>query len=417
MLYTGHIVIGTSPMRGFLALLALTLACGSARGMDGFAPWLAEFRSEAQARGISPEVLQAALGAVQPLPEVLELDRRQPEFIQTFSAYLQRRVTPGRVAAGGLMLEQHAPLFAHVEQRYGVPRTVLAALWGMETNYGQHLGDFPVPAALATLAYDGRRSAFFRTQLLEALKIIEAGHVAADAMTGSWAGAMGHMQFIPSTFTAYAVDGDGDGGIDVWLSLADAMYSAANYLSQAGWRAGEPVAIAVRLPQEFDWQQARADARKPVAAWAALGVQRADGAPLDAAGEAAIILPQGWRGPAFMIFGNFDVLMQWNRSTSYVLAVAQLADRLSGGAPLAGLAQDAPALSREQMLALQQGLGEAGFDAGEADGIPGPRTEAAIRAYQQRHALPADGYASPELLEHLQHTRPPTSTAQRTPDL
>jgi membrane-bound lytic murein transglycosylase B len=392
-------------MRVILALIA-TLFCSSAQTQESFAAWMARFKQEALAQGISQQVLDVALAIDQPLPRVLELDRYQPEFIQNFGRYLQRRVTEDRVASGRALLEVHRELFERVEQRHGVPPSILAALWGMETNYGQTLGSFHIPEALATLAYEGRRGAFFRAQLLEALRIIDAGHVAPQAMTGSWAGAMGHLQFMPSTFRAYAIDGDGDGQINLWSSLADAMHSAGNYLEKIGWKRNMPVAIEVRLPAQFEWQQAQLQHRLPVSEWAAKGVLSSAGEALpEVDGLAAIVLPQGYSGPAFMVFDNFDAIMEWNRSLSYALTTAQLADRLDGSDELAGTLEET-AVSREQMMALQQVLNDMGYDAGEVDGIAGSRTESAIRAYQRAQRLPADGYAAPNLIEHVvQHQR------------
>jgi membrane-bound lytic murein transglycosylase B len=231
-------------------------------------------------------------------------------------------------------------------------------------------------------------------------------------MVGSWAGAMGHMQFMPSTFRAYAVDGDGDGRIDVWQSIPDAMYSAANYLQRAGWHPNEPVALDVRLPQDFDWRQARIAHRLPVADWTARGVQQADGSALPAeAGSAAIVLPQGWQGPAFMVFDNFDVVMKWNRSVSYALAVSLLARQVAGGAGLAAQMGETAALSTAQLQTLQQSLNEMGFDAGTADGMLGPRTQTAIRRYQVMHQLPADGYPSPSVLTHVEQSHAEAAAA------
>jgi len=303
------------------------------------------------------------------------------------------------------LLREHAALLDAVEQKYGIPKAVLIAFWGLETHYGLVKGSLNIPASLATLAYDGRRSAFFRSQLLDALRIIDAGHVSAVDMNGSWAGAMGHMQFMPSTFRAHAVDGDGDARIDLWQSLPDAMYSAGNYLKQAGWRANEPVAIEVRLPDGFDWRQARVAHRLPMTDWTALGVRTADGVALPSvAGRTAIVLPQGWQGPAFMVFDNFDVVMQWNRSVNYALSVAQLAQQLAGGGALQAQTGEAGALSTAQLKALQQALSEMGYAAGTADGLLGPLTQSAIRRYQVVYQLPADGYAAPSVLAHVLQT-------------
>lgn len=385
-------------------LLLATATAGPAHAQPAFDDWLAAFRADAAAQGISTATLDAAFAGVQPIERVIELDRRQPEFMQTFSDYLARRVTATQVARGQAALAANAGLFDAVQAQYGVPKTVLGALWGLETHYGAQLGGFNIPASLATLAYDGRRSAFFRDQLLDALRIVDAGHVAAADMTGSWAGAMGHMQFMPTTFRAYALDGDGDGRIDPWGSLPDALHAAANYLRHAGWRSGEPIAVAVRLPPDFDFRRARVAHRLPLADWAQAGVTALDGGALPSvAGRAAIVLPQGWQGPAFMVFDNFDVVMQWNRSTNYALAVAQLGERLAGGTGVAP-AGEAGALSTAQLAALQQSLNELGFDSGNPDGLLGPLTQSAIRRYQVAHGLPADAYPAPSVLAHVEQT-------------
>jgi membrane-bound lytic murein transglycosylase B len=389
-------------VKPFLLLAALAAFPVHAQQTD-FGSWLAAFRQDAEVQGISPATLDAAFTGIAPVERVIELDRRQPEFMQTFADYLGRRVTPSQVARGQAALQEHAALFDAVEAQYGITKTVLAAFWGLETRYGTVQGSLNIPASLATLAYDGRRSGFFRSQLLDALRIIDAGHVGAAEMNGSWAGAMGHMQFMPSTFRAYALDGDGDGRINVWQSLPDAMVSAANYLQRAGWHANEPVAIEVRLPEGFDWRKARVAHRLPVTEWTALGVQTVDAAALPiVAGPAAIVLPQGWQGPAFMVFDNFDVVMHWNRSVNYALAVAQMAHQIAGGGALAAQAGEAGALSTTQLKAMQQALNEMGFDNGTADGLLGPRTQSAIRRYQVVHELPADGYPAPSVLAHIE---------------
>ncbi|MHB1084535.1 MAG: lytic murein transglycosylase [Thiobacillus sp.] len=386
-------------------LLLATLAAFPAHAQTGFDSWLAAFRQEAAAQGISQATLDAALTGIVPAERVIDLDRRQPEFLQTFADYLGRRVTEARVARGQTLLQEQAALLDAVEQKYAVPKSVLVAFWGLETNYGTTLGSHNVPASLATLAFDGRRSGFFRSQLLDALHIIDAGHVSAANMKGSWAGAMGQMQFMPSTFRAYAVDGDGDGRIDVWQSIPDAMYSAAHYLQRAGWRAHEPAALEVRLPEHFDWRQARISHRLPVAEWTALGVTAADATALPTVeGRAAIVLPQGWEGPAFMVFDNFNVVMRWNRSVSYALSVAQLAHQVAGGRPLVTQGGESGALSTAQLKTMQQALNEMGLDAGTADGLLGPRTQMAIRVYQALHQLPVDGYPAPSVLAHVEQT-------------
>lgn len=398
-------------MRKLFFLLTLWMVA-PAYSQSDFSSWLAAFRQDAAKQGISADTLDAALTGMTPVERVIELDSRQPEFLSTFAEYLAKRITESQVARGQAKLAEHAALLDAVEQKYGVPKNVLVAFWGLETNFGSSMGTLNIPASLATLAWDGRRSAFFRSQLLDALRIIDAGHVAAIDMNGSWAGAMGHMQFMPSTFRAYAVDGDGDTRIDLWQSLPDAMYSAANYLRRAGWRTGEPVAIEVQLPEGFDWRQARVAHRLPMAEWAARGVQAMDASPLpQVRGRAAFVLPQGWQGPAFMVFDNFDVVMQWNRSVSYALSVAQLAHQIAGGSALVAQTGETGSLSTAQMKALQQALNELGYDAGTADGLPGPRTQTALRRYQVKHQLPADGYPAPSVLAEIERSHAEAAAA------
>lgn len=388
----------------FFLMAALSLGASAETASD-FQTWLNGVRQEALARGVSEPILEAALGGVEPIPRVLELDQRQPEFVDTFLNYLDRRVTPERVQEGRELLRAHGKLLASISGKYDVPAHVLVAFWGLETHYGKFLGPHPVPAALATLAYDPRRGGFFRAQLLDALDILQAGHIAPEDMKGSWAGAMGQLQFMPSTFQAYAVDGDGDGRKDLWNSLPDAFASAANYLHQLGWRGGELWGREVRLPEGFDWDLANLNTRKPVSAWRKLGVTRADGKPLPRADmPGAILLPQGHAGPAFLVYRNFHAILTWNRSINYALAVGHLADRLIGQPELkTGRDADNRPIPREEAQAMQQQLIQFGFDLGEADGVLGSRTKAAIRGYQRQAGLPVDGHPSMELLEHLRH--------------
>lgn len=371
---------------------------------DLFSAWLAEFRQEAQAQGISQATLDAALGDVQLLPRVLELDRRQPEFVDTFRNYLDKRISPQRLEKGLAALVELKPLLDEVQAKYGVPASILVAFWGLETNYGGYLGNHAIPAALATLAFDPRRSDFFRRELLQALRLIDAGHVAAEDMKGSWAGAMGQVQFMPSTYLRYAVDGDGDGRKDLWNSLPDALHSAAHYLREIGWQAGQNWGREVRLPAGFDYEQASPRLKRRVRDWAQLGVRKADGTPLpDSELSGAIVLPQGHAGPAFLVYRNFEVIMNWNRSLNYALAVGHLADRFLGLPPVqGGTDADNRPLSREQVMEMQRLLADRGLNVGEVDGLPGKQTRLAIRAWQKSAGLPVDGYASANLLEQLQ---------------
>jgi membrane-bound lytic murein transglycosylase B len=387
----------------FLFLFALPWSAYAADETEPFASWLQALRQEAKAKGISEPTLQAALTDIQPIERVIELDRRQPEFTQTFLNYLNARVTPERIARGREMLRKHHTLLAQEYQKYHVPPRYLVAFWGLETNFGSYLGAFPVVNALATLAYDERRSDFFRRELLDALLIIDQGHVSVTDMKGSWAGAIGNLQFLPSTFLKYSVDANGDGKNDVWHTVADVIQSGGNYLQQLGWQPEQLWGREVRLPAQFDWHQARLEVKKTVAEWSALGVTRANGTPLPKAElEGAIVLPQGNKGPAFLVYDNFEVILRWNRSISYAIAVGYLADRMIGLPPLRnGLNVDNRPLSRDQVMQLQQALQQQGIYQGPLDGIIGSQTRTAIRGYQTRAGLPVDGYASLPLLQQL----------------
>jgi len=368
-----------------------------------FQAWLQDLRREAAAAGISQATLDAALSDVSPIERVIELDRRQPEYTQTFWSYLDKRVTPERIARGRELLVQHRALLARVQARYGVQPRFLVAFWGLETNFGQYTGGYPVVGALATLAYDERRGDFFRKELLNALRILDEGNVTPSAMQGSWAGAMGQLQFMPSTFVHYAVDFDGDGKRDIWNSLPDVFASAANYLSSIGWRGDLIWGREVRLPQDFDWEMAAQEVRKPVSAWAALGVRRADGGPLPQADiEGSIVLPAGHTGPAFLVYDNFEAILTWNRSLLYALSVGHLADRLVGaGDFLAQRPAEEKPLSRGEVEEMQNLLVRLGFDPGTPDGVIGAKTRAALRAFQRGRRLAPDGYPTPEVLQVL----------------
>ena len=383
---------------------AKTETKAEAEAAVSFDTWLATFRKAAREDGITAETLDAALTGVTPIARVIELDRRQPEFTRTFWDYLGNRVSEGRIATGREMLDTHRERLRRVTRTHGVPPHYLVAFWGMETNFGAHLGSFPVIEALATLAHDPRRSAFFRAELLDALRIVQGGHIAPAAMKGSWAGAMGHMQFLPSTFVDHAVDADADGRKDIWHSLDDAFTSAGNYLDNIGWKADERWGREVRLPKDFDWRLATLATRKPLDAWARLGVQRADGGPLPTPEGMAgsIVLPQGHQGPAFLVYDNFRAILSWNRSVNYAVAVGHLADRIVGR-PRLQTGRDAPnaPLKRDEVITLQERLNRHGFDAGKPDGLPGPKTRAAIRDFQMAAGLPADGYPAPTLLKEL----------------
>jgi membrane-bound lytic murein transglycosylase B len=368
-----------------------------------FQEWLAALRAEARGKGISDTTLDAALSDILPVKHVIELDRRQPEFTQTFWAYLRRRVTDDRIIRGRALLAKHRDLLNKICAEYGIPPRYLIAFWGLETDFGDYLGNFRVIDALATLAFDRRRTDFFRAELLSALQIIDEGHITPDAMMGSWAGAMGHMQFMPSTFTIHAVDFTGDGRKDIWGSLPDAFSSAANFLSNIGWRTGEIWGREVRLPENFDLTLATMDRKKSLKDWASIGVRRSNGKALPQENmEGSIILPQGHNGPAFLVYNNFRTILRWNRSINYAISVGHLSDRIIGLSQIAnGRGAEHEPLMRDEITEIQQLLNILGFNAGSDDGLAGPRTHTAIRPFQKENLLPPDGYPSPALLKLL----------------
>jgi membrane-bound lytic murein transglycosylase B len=374
---------------------------------QGFQAWVEGARAEAMTRGISQKTIQAAFAQIQPIPRVVELDRRQPEFTQTFSRYLATAVSGRRVTDGRARLAEHRVLLADLERDYGVPGRFLISFWGMETNYGSYMGEYQVINALATLAYDGRRAAFFRTELFNALAILDGGHITLERMKGSWAGAMGNTQFMPSTFLRYAVDRDGDKHIDLWGSLPDALASAANYLRSLNWDGERTWGREVRMPGGFDvgLSSLDVDAKEQIKSlqeWSGLGLRRADGGALPTQDVAAsLVLPQGVRGPAFLLYENYRAILKWNRSAFYAIAVGHLADRLIGAGGLSVPAIADPPFRREEIVALQEGLLRQAFLQGAADGVMGSGTRQAIRRYQLARGLPPDGYPDRMLIAAL----------------
>ncbi len=369
-----------------------------------FEDWLMALRADARSQGISNETLNAAFATVEaPIPRVLELDRSQPEFVQTFTGYMRNRMSQARIERGQALLEEHRELFQRIQNEYGVQPHYLVSFWALESNFGDFTGGFSVINALATLAYDPRRNDMFRSELITALRIIEEGHISAEQMSGSWAGAMGQCQFMPTTFYSYAKDGDGDGRIDIWNSVPDVFASAANFLSQSGWRGDERWGREVILPEGFDFTLTGTGVRKTVTQWNSLGITRVNKSPLGNADlEGSIVLPAGSNGPAFLAYNNFRTTMVWNRSTYYAISVGHLADRFVGGGPIINMPENEERpMSRELVTELQTLLNAQGVDAGEPDGILGSRTRAAVRAYQEQANLPTDGYPSFELLEQL----------------
>ena len=300
-----------------------------------FSDWLEEFAVEAQERGISRSAIDTALDGVQPIPDVIELDRNQPEATDDFCIYMGRRLTNTRIERGRKLLKEHRDLLRRVSAKYGVPARFLIALWGLESNFGDSVGSFPVIDALATLAHDDRRGPFFREQLFAALQIVEQGHQTPSQMKGSWAGGMGQVQLMPTSFLSNAVDYDGDGRKDIWSSLPDAFASAATYLKRMGWRAGETWGREVRLPPELARDKAELATTRSLADWRSLGVKRIDGRALPVAEmRGSIVLPGRKNHHAFLVYSNFHTIMNWNRSTFFAISVGALADEISRSASL-----------------------------------------------------------------------------------
>lgn len=359
-------------------------------------------KQQAIAAGISTKTIDETLGQVKYVTRVIELDKKQPEFSQTFENYFTKRVTDWRVQEGRRLLKQHGPLLSQLQQTYGIPPQYLMAFWGLETNFGSYKGKMPVIDSLTTLACDQRRSRYFSGELLQALKLKEAYQFDTSDMVGSWAGAMGHTQFMPSAYAQYAVDGDGDGKADLWNSTADALSSAANFLKQLGWARNERWGREVLVPNSYDYRYLGGKATLPLTQWATLGLTKANGQPLSTPDmQAALYLPAGHTGPAFLGYDNFNVIMRWNRSEFYAIAVGHLADRINGAPPLRVAPPQQANISRDKLKALQTKLNEKGFDVGTPDGVLGSNSRAGLQAYQRSVGLIADGFPSDETFKLL----------------
>ena len=375
---------------------------------QSFSEWLEDLRDEAMAAGVSGNTFDSAFAAVRVNQEIIVKDRDQSEFTKPVWSYLDSAVSPERVANGKIMQAEYQSQLNAAAKHYGVPAETILAIWGLESAYGVNTGGYNVIEALATLAYDGRRPQVFREQLIDALLILEAGDIDAAAMRGSWAGAMGQTQFMPSAFRQYAVDGDNDGKRDIWGDQADVFGSTANYLVKKGWRKGESWGAEVKLPRDFPWEQAEIDIKKPVTEWRKLGVRLANGADLPAvASQASVIAPAGYRGPAFIVYENFHTILAYNYSSAYALAVGHLADRIAGGGPLvASWPRDDMPLTKDERIELQERLADLGYDPGGVDGVVGPKTRTALRQYQRSIGEIPDGYPTSQLLQQLKDSAP-----------
>lgn len=369
----------------------------------GLQAWTVGFRARALAAGISAATFDAAFQDVTYSPDVITKDRNQSEFTKTIWDYLDSAASDDRIENGKKALARSLALLEWIEATYGVDKEIVAAIWGLESAYGTFRGDYPLIGSLATLAYDGRRGAFFEQQLLAALRILQNGDVTADKMTGSWAGAMGHTQFIPSSYLTFAVDFTGDGKRDIWSDdPTDALASTAAYLAKSGWQKGAPWGLEITLPQDYDYSISTERIKKPVAEWQALGVRTVDGGALPDHGLASVLLPAGARGAPFLIFANFQVIEKYNTADAYVIGVGHLADRIKGGPPIkASWPRDLRALALDERIELQERLTAAGIDPGGVDGKIGPNTIAAVKAFQRTVGLIPDGYPSLDILIRL----------------
>lgn len=370
--------------------------------LASFADWRRALRSEVIAAGIDAALFDRVFAGVTPDPAVLKADSSQPEFTRPVWEYLDGAVSSSRIGRGRVLLAQHSLVLQRIEQQYGVEAPILVAIWGLESNFGNNIGSHSVIRSLATLAYDGRRQGFWRVQLLAALQILQNGDITSDRMIGSWAGAMGQTQFMPTTYNQHAVDFDGDGKRDLWGSSTDALASAAHYLQASGWQRGQPWGFEVSLPSGFDYSLADPEQRRSLAEWAELGVRPLAPTGAAANARASLQLPAGHRGPAFLLLDNFRSILKYNNSTSYALAIGLLADNLLRPSEVKGQwPRGERQLGRSERVELQELLTNAGFDPGPADGIIGANTRKAIRALQLQLNWPADGYPTTELLQQL----------------
>lgn len=371
---------------------------------QSFADWRADLRMQALSEGITPLLFEQAFAGLTPDPQVIAADQSQPEFSRPVWEYLDSAVSSWRVARGKALLAEHAKILQAIEARYQVEPSILVAVWGMESSFGQQIGSKSVIRSLATLAYEGRRSDFWRSQLIAALQILQEGDTSLTGMIGSWAGAMGQTQFMPTTYRQYAVDFTGDGRRDIWNSSADALASAANYLSLSGWQHERPWGLEVQLPSRgFDYAQADGQQSKTLEQWFALGLTARDSIDRQhLQHQATLFLPSGYQGPAYLLLDNFRSILKYNNSSSYALAIGLLSNALDGDyrAPAAWPKHERM-LSRTERFELQTLLNQLGFPSGKPDGIIGVNSRQAVRSFQQAQGLPADGYPNESLLERL----------------
>jgi len=367
-----------------------------------FEEFLDQVRKTATEQGVSKSTIDKAFFELTPRPSAIASDKAQAEFNQNFWHYVNKRVSKVRLNNGKDTLKKNALLLTKTSEKYGVPAYVIVAFLGLESNYGNYMGSESLIRSLATLAYDKRRSKFFTRELIAVLKLMDKKTIPFDA-TGSWAGAMGAVQFMPTNVIAYGIDANNDGKVDLWNEKADIYASAANFLNKLGWKKGEKWGREALIPKNFDYQLTGLNNEKTVNEWAALGVRRGNNSNLPKSNfKASLIVPMGHRGPAFLVYRNFDAIMGWNRSILYALSVAYLSDRLNGNAKLSAKTIDEPLLSKEDIMQIQNTLNLLGYDTGTPDGMAGSKTRKATRQFQSDIGLTADGYVGYELFQQLQ---------------
>ena len=384
----------------FFCLIFLTTSIFASS--HSFEEFLDQVRKTATEQGVSKSTIDKAFFELTPRPSAIASDKAQAEFNQNFWHYVNKRVNKVRLNNGKDTLKNNASLLSKTSEKYGVPAYVIVAFLGLESNYGNYMGSESLIRSLATLAYDKRRSKFFTRELIAVLKLMDKKTIPFDA-TGSWAGAMGAVQFMPTNVIAYGVDANNDGKVDLWNEKADIYASAANFLNKLGWKKGEKWGREALIPKNFDYQLTGLNNEKTVNEWAALGVRRGNNSNLPKSNfKASLIVPMGHRGPAFLVYRNFDTIMGWNRSILYALSVAYLSDRLNGNAKLSAKTIDEPLLSKEDIMQIQNTLNLLGYDTGTPDGMAGSKTRKATRQFQSDIGLTADGYVGYELFQQLQ---------------
>ncbi len=394
-------------MAGALAALALatqaeTAFAAGCRGNQTFERWIEELRRDAIAAGVSQRTLAAASPYFIYDQAIVNKDRGQGVFAQSFLQFSDRMAAGYRVQKGAQLIKQHAAIFARIEREFGVPAPAIVSFWGLETDFGANQGNLPTLRSVVSLAYDCRRSELFRDQTLAALKIVDRGDLSPDQMKGPWAGELGQFQFLPSHYLDYAVDYDGDGRRDLLHSAPDALGSAGNFLNKLGWKRGEPWLVEVRVAGNLPWDQADLAIQHPRSQWARWGATLADGRPLQQdALPASLLLPMGRHGPAFLAFHNFQVYLKWNQSLVYTTTAGYLANRIAGAAAISRGQPNIPTLSSQQVFELQRLLSARGYKIGKIDGKAGLETRGAVKQVQMKLGLPADSYPTPELIELL----------------